>query len=183
MGRVFRPRFNSNHNFHNDKSHDNGKQNINWHAIREVRLIDENGQMVGIVNTQEALSMAREAGLDLVNISPNATPPVCKICDYGKYKYEQQKKQKNNKSVAKIKEIQLSINIDKNDLNIKLKKAVEFLQDKNSVRLVMQLKGRDMPRLETAMELMQNICERLKDFAKQIDEPKLTGRKIIALCR
>ena len=183
MGRVFKPRFNNNRSFNNDRARDNGKQNINWHAIREVRLIDENGQMVGIVNTQDALKMAREAELDLVNISPNAVPPVCKICDYGKYKYEQQKKQKNNKSATKIKEIQLSINIDKNDLNIKLKKAVEFLQDKNSVQLVMQLKGRDMPRLDTAMELMRSICERLKDFAKQIDEPKLAGRKIIAMCR
>ena len=86
MGRVLRPNFDRNAN----RRQDDGKQKVNWNAIREVRLIDENGDMVGVVPTSRALAMAREAELDLINISPNSVPPVCKICDYGKYKYEQQ---------------------------------------------------------------------------------------------
>ena len=92
-------------------------------------------------------------------------------------------KQKDNKSSTKQKEIQFTINIGANDLDIKLKKAIEFLQAKNSVQLVMQLKGRDMPRVNVAMELMQNICERLKPYSKQVEEPKMAGRKILAMCR
>ena len=125
MGRVYKP--SANLQFNRKKQDEKNK--TNWNLIREVRLIDENGGMVGIVPTSVALRHAEEAGLDLINISPNATPPVCKICDYGKYKYEQQKKQKrNNKNVKKNKEIQFSINIDKNDLEIKKKKAIKYLQ-------------------------------------------------------
>ena len=162
---------------------DNNKQRTNWYAIPEVRVIDENGKMIGVIETQQALQMARDAGLELINISPKVTPPVCRIYDYGKYKYEQQKKQKGNKTVSKLKEIQFTMHIGANDLDIKLKKAVEFLQAKNSVQLVMQLKGRDMPRMSVALELMKEICEKLKPNTKQIVEPKVTGRKIIALCR
>jgi len=179
VGRILRNNFDRNA----DRRQDDGKQKVNWNSIHEVRLIDENGEMVGIVSTSRALAMAREAELDLINISPNVTPPVCKICDYGKYKYEQKKKQKNNKSTTKQKEIQFTINIGDNDLEIKIKKAIEFLKDKNSVQLVMKLKGRDMQRVDYAMEVMNKICNRLKEYSKQIDEPKLTGRKIISLCR
>ena len=178
MGRIFRKSFNRQQDGANDE-----KQRFNWNSIREVRLINENGDMVGIVPTREALRMAQEANMDLINISPSTNPPVCKICDYGKYQYEKQKKQKSNKSSGKLKEIQFTINIGENDLNIKLKKAIEFLQDKNTVQLVMQLKGRDMPRVDVAMEVMQNICNKLKEYSKQIEEPKLTGRKIISMCR
>ena len=179
MGRVLNRGFDRNF-----QRRDDGKQKTNWFSIKEVRLIDENGDMVGIVPTQLALQQARDAGLELVNISPNAVPPVCKICDYGKYKYEQQKKQKgNNNNAKKTKEIQFTIHIEKNDLEIKLKKATEFLEDKNNVQLVMQLKGRDMPRVDFGLELMKTICERLKPYSKQIEEPKMTGRKIIAVCR
>ena len=178
MGRIFRKSGN-----HLQDNRFKDKRRENWDTIREVRLIDENGNMVGIVPTSQALLMAKEADMDLINISPNTTPPVCKICDYGKYQYEQQKKQKNNKTSGKLKEIQFTMNIGENDLNIKMKKAIEFLQDKNVVQLVMQLKGRDMPRVDTAMELMQSICTKLREYAKQVEEPKLTGRKIISMCR
>ena len=179
MGRVLRKGFDRNF-----QRKDDGKQKTNWFSIKEVRLIDENGDMVGVVPTQIALQKARDAGLELINISPKVIPPVCKICDYGKYKYEQQKKQKgNNVNNKKTKEIQFTIHIEKNDLEIKLKKAVEFLQDKNNVQLVMQLKGKDMPRVDFGMDLMKTICERLKEHSKQVEEPKLTGRKIIAVCR
>lgn len=179
MGRVLRPNFDRNAN----RRQDDGKQKVNWNAIREVRLIDENGDMVGVVPTSRALAMAREAELDLINISPNSNPPVCKICDYGKYQYEQKKKQKSNRSTTKLKEMQFTMNIGDNDLENKIKKIIEFLQDKNTVQLVMKLKGRDMARVDFAMEVMNKICERLKEYSKQIDEPKLTGRKIISLCR
>jgi translation initiation factor IF-3 len=149
----------------------------------EVRLIDENGTMVGIVPIQEAKRRAREAELQLVNISPNAVPPVCKICDYGKYKYELAKKSKNSKSVKKTKEIQFTMNIGKNDLDIKINKAKEFLEDKIAVQLVLQLKGRDMQRSDVAMELMKSVCETLKPFCKTIDAPKMNGKRIITMCR
>ena len=182
MGRIYRPNFNRIQK-DNSRFNNNNKYKFNWHNIREVRLIDQNGTMVGVVPTQQALQMAKDAELDLINISPNAVPPVCKIYDYGKYNYEKQKKQKDNKSSTKQKEIQFTINIGANDLDIKLKKAVEFLQAKNSVQLVMQLKGRDMPRVNVAMELMQNICDRLRPYSKQVEEPKMAGRKILAMCR
>lgn len=182
MGRIYKPNFNK-FQRDNDRFNNNNKYRFNWNNIREVRLIDQNGTMVGVVPTQQALQMAKEAGLDLINISPNATPPVCKIYDYGKYNYEKQKKQKDNKTSTKQKEIQFTINIGANDLEIKLKKAIEFLQAKNIVQLVMQLKGRDMPRIDTAMEIMMDICEKLRPYSKQIEEPKIAGRKILAMCR
>ena len=178
MGRIFRKGFDRSLKNDNDS-----RRKTDWNSIREVRLIDSNGDMVGIVPTRKALQMAEDAGLTLINISPNAVPPVCKICDYGKYKFDQQKKQKNNKSTAKQKEIQFTINIGENDLNIKLRKVIEFLREKNTVLLIMQLKGRDMPRIDTAMELMRSICSRLSEYAKQIDEPRLTGRKIVSVCK
>ncbi len=178
VGRIFKKSFSQDKNRHVDE-----RQKVNWNIINEVRLIDKNGTMVGIVPTSEALQMARDDGLELINISPNVTPPVCKICDYGKYLYTQQKKQKSNKSKPKIKEIQFSPRIGDNDLNIKLKKAVDFLEDNNTVQLVMQLKRQDMQRIDSAMELMQDICQRLKQHAKQVEEPKITGRKIISTCR
>ncbi len=177
MGRVFKKGFNQNQN-----RHQNEKQSVNWDAIKEVRLIDENGAMVGIVPTSEALKKAKEAELDLINISPNVMPPVCKICDYGKFKYEQQKKQKNNNSTLKVKEMQLTMHIDVNDLNVKLKKVIQFLHNKNAVKIVMHLKGRDIQRVDDAMIVMKDVCERLKGYAKRIDEPKITGRKIITMC-
>ncbi len=180
MGRIFRPRFNN--GTQDNARRDDGRRRVNWHAIPEVRVIDSEGKMIGIVETQQALQMARDAGLELINISPKATPPVCKIYDYGKYKYEQQKKQKGNRSTTKLKEIQFTMHIGANDLDIKLKKAIQFLEANNSVQLVMQLKGRDMPRIDVAMQLMQSICEKLESNAKQITEPKITGRKIIAMC-
>lgn len=169
--------------FYKYVSHRDAKHKFDWNNIAEVRLINENGEMVGVVSTKIALKMAEDAGLDLINISPNAVPPVCKIYDYGKYNYEKQKKQKDNRSTVKQKEIQFTINIGANDLEIKLKKAIEFLQARNSVQLVMQLKGKDMPRIGVAMDLMRTICDKLKPYSKQIEEPKITGRKILAMCR
>ncbi len=181
MGRVLR-KVSSSADFY-DKKKQKKENEFNWNSIPEVRLIDENGEMVGVVPTPMALRKAKEAGLELVNVSPKAVPPVCKICDYGKFKYEQQKKNKgNNKGGAgKLKEVQFSIGISENDIGIKLRKVIEFLTDKSRVQLVMQLKGRDMPRVDYAMEVMNDICRRLNGYYKTIEGPKLTGRKIIAL--
>ena len=183
MGRVLRKGVDKNTWLERKNREDKNK--TNWFSIPEVRLIDESGQMVGIVPTKVALQKAKEAELELVNISPKSVPPVCKICDYGKYKYEQQKKLKGNdkKVGGKIKEIQFSIGIEKNDLDIKIKKAIEFLEGRNSVQLVMQLKGRDLPRVNIALDIMKKICEELKKYSKFVEEPKLTGRKIISMCR
>ena len=181
VGRVLR-KVSSSADFF-DKKKQKRDNEFNWNTIPEVRLIDENGEMVGIVPTNLALRKAKEANLELVNVSPKAVPPVCKICDYGKFKYEQQKKNKGNhkSAVGKLKEVQFSIGISDNDIDIKLKKVIEFLSEKSRVQLVMQLKGRDMPRVDFAMEVMKNICGKINGYYKIIDGPKLTGRKIIAL--
>ena len=179
MGRIYKSGFGNNSNVRNN----NDKQKTNWYSIPEVRLIDEKGEMVGVVPTKRALQMAKELNLDLINVSPNSNPPVCKICDYGKYKYDQQKKQKGNKKITKLKEIQLTINIGENELEMKLKKAIEFLKNKQIVQIIMQLKGRDIQRIDSAMQTMNKIYERMKTISKQIDNPKVNGRKIILMCR
>ena len=125
---------------------------------REVRLIDENGEMKGIVSLSEALAMAEEADLDLVNISPNADPPVCKILDYGKYRYEQQKKEKNakkNQHVTEIKEIRLSASIEDHDIEVKSKAAMRFLQDGDKVKVSLRFRGREMGYTQLGYDAMQ----------------------------
>jgi translation initiation factor IF-3 len=137
--------------------------------------------MLGVLSIQEAQRIANEEGLDLVEVSPNANPPVCKITDFGKYKYELQKKQSANNHVKKTKEIQLNMNIGAHDLEIKVSHAIEFLKSSHNVRFVLKLKGREMQRTEQALIVMEKIGETLKEVSKVIDKPKIFGRKVIAL--
>ena len=148
---------------------------------KEVRLIDENGQMRGIVSIGEALSLAEQADLDLVNISPNADPPVCKILDYGKYRYEQQKKEKNarkNQHVTEIKEIRLSASIEDHDVEVKAKAATKFLQDGNKVKVSLRFRGREMGYTQLGYDAMNKFAEMVADYGVIEKAPKMEGRRM-----
>ena len=147
----------------------------------EVRLIDEEGVMVGIVSIDEALARAEEADLDLVNISPNADPPVCKILDYGKYRYEQQKKEKNakkNQHVTEIKEIRLSASIEDHDIEVKAKAATKFLQDGDKVKVSLRFRGRERDYTQLGYDAMERFAAMVADYGVIEKEPKMEGRRM-----
>ena len=148
---------------------------------KEVRLLDTDGTMLGIVPLKEALEKAAEANLDLVNISPNAAPPVCKIMDYGKYRYEQQKKEKEAKkkqSVTEVKELRLGVFIEEHDLATKAKMAAKFLADGDKVKANIRLRGREMGHVDTGMESLLAFCELLKDVSVIEKKPSQEGRNL-----
>ena len=151
---------------------------------REVRVISETGEQLGIMSSREALRLAQEAGLDLVKISPGAVPPVCKIMDYGKYKFEQAKKEKENRrnqKIVEIKEVQLSVTIDVGDLKVKARKATEFLQEGNKVKVTIRLRGRQMAHAHLGRDVMMNFYESIKEFAV-IEKPvNQEGRNLIMI--
>lgn len=154
------------------------------HRIRvpEVRLIDEKGNQVGIVRTEEALRMAKERGLDLLEISPTAKPPVCKILDYGKFKYEKKKKDheaKKKQTQAKVKEIQLSPNIDQHDLEYKSKNIRAFLENGDKAKVTIFFKGRQMAHTDLGMKVFDKVRQNLADIGTVESEPKIDGRKLI----
>ena len=146
---------------------------------KEVRLIGADGVMIGIVSSAEALRMAEEQGLDLAKISPNAVPPVCKILDYGKFRFDQLKKEKEakkNQRVVEIKEIRMSPGIDTNDLNTKMRSAVKFLKEGNRVKVTVRFRGREMAHTEIGEELLINFSEGCAEVANMDKKPKLEGR-------
>lgn len=150
----------------------------------KVRLVDENGQMVGIVSKAEALQMASAADLDLVEVSPNADPPVCKILDYGKYKYEAQKKKseaKKKQKVIEIKEIKIRPVIDENDYQVKMRSIRRFLDDGDKVKVTLRFRGREMSHQDLGMEVLQRIQDELKELVKVEQAPKLEGRQVILI--
>lgn len=148
----------------------------------EVRLVDAEGEMAGVVSTSEALRMAEEAGLDLVEVSPNATPPVCKILDFGKYKYEQQKKaseaRKKQKTVE-VKELKFRPTIEEHDFQVKLKNARKFIGAGNKVKFSMRFRGREMAHQDLGMEVMKRMKGELIDIAKVETEARMEGRQAI----
>lgn len=149
---------------------------------REVRLIDENGNMIGVVHLRDALARAEEAGLDLVEVSPTANPPVCKILDYGKFKYETQKKAaaaRKKQKVIEIKEIKMRPGIDDNDYSIKMKKVREFLDEGDKVKLTMRFRGRELAHQHIAMDVLERVKADVADLAKVEQMPKLEGRQMI----
>lgn len=153
-------------------------------AIRasEIRLIDQNGNMVGVVSVDEGIAMAERAGLDLVEVSPNAAPPVCKILDYGKYKYEQQKKAheaKKNQRVIHIKEVKLRPNIDKHDFEIKMRQVVKFLDAGDKVKVTLRFRGREMAHQELGMQLLDRVKETLADKIRIEHQPSFEGRQVV----
>lgn len=147
-----------------------------------IRLIDHTGAMIGVVSVPEAIRMAEQVGLDLVEISPTAKPPVCKILDYGKYKYEAQKKAheaRRKQKVIQIKEIKLRPTIDKHDLNIKLKHILEFIAEGDKVRIMLRFRGREMDHTEIGVQVLDRVQEALKDHAKIEQMPKMEGKQIV----
>lgn len=148
---------------------------------REVRLIGADGEQLGIVSSREAQKIADEAGLDLVKIAPNAKPPVCKVIDYGKYRYEQARKEKDAKKKQKtveLKEIRLSPNIEANDLNTKMNAAKKFLAKGNKVKITLRFRGREMAHMNESKHILDDIAENLSDVAVVEKAPKVEGRSI-----
>lgn len=148
---------------------------------REVRLIDSDGKQVGIVPLREALERAEERKLDLVNVAPNAKPPVCKIMDYGKYKYELAKKEKEAKKkqrVINVKEIRLTPNIEKHDLNVKAKRANQFLSNGDKVKVSVRFRGREMGHTEIGKVVLDDFAELTKDYGVIEKPAKLEGRNM-----
>ena len=149
---------------------------------REVRLINQNGDNVGIVSVMEALDMAREAGLDLLEISPQANPPVCKIMDYGKWKYEESKKQSEAKKAQKVvetKELKIRPNIDVHDFQVKIKAAERFIDDGNKVKFTVRFKGREITNQDSGIQLLNRIKAELGDKIKIDKEPAMEGRQMV----
>lgn len=147
-----------------------------------VRLVDQNGNMVGVVSTNEAIKMADLAGLDLVEISPGATPPVCKILDYGKYRYEAQKKAheaRKKQKVVQIKEIKLRPVIDKHDLEIKVRNIIGFLEEGDKVRISLRFRGREMDHQELGQQVLERVQQMLTDKCKIEQPPRVEGRQIV----
>jgi len=150
--------------------------------VREVRLIDENGKQLGIVPTIDAIRMARERDLDLVEVSPKATPPVCKIMDYGKYKYQLAKKAqeaKKKQTVIQIKEIKLGLKIEQHDLDFKIKHIREFLNEGNKVKVIVMFKGREILHVDMGEKLAQKIIDSIRDVGNLEQRQKFDGRNIV----
>ena len=149
---------------------------------REVRVISSNGEQLGIMSSKEAMKLAREADLDLVKIAPNAKPPVCKIVDYGKYRYElarREKEAKKKQRTMEVKEIRLSPNIDVNDLNTKANQARKFLSKGDRVKVSLRFRGRELAHINYSKQILDSFYEKLEDIAV-VDKPaKMEGRTMV----
>lgn len=146
-----------------------------------MRVIDKDGNQLGILSVSEALYKAEQSGLDLVEISPNAEPPVCKIVDYGKYRYQQTKKEKESKKTqhqVKVKEVKIKPNTDDHDLLTKLKHAKEFLTKGDKVRITCVFRGREMQHPEIGMQSVQRMIEDLSELSTPESEPKMLGKNL-----
>lgn len=147
----------------------------------KVRVINQHGEQAGIVTLSEALALAEDAGLDLVEIVPNSNPPVCKIINFGKYRYEQTKREKESKKSqhqVKVKEIKLKPNIDTHDFETKLKAARKFISEGNKVKVTCTFRGREMIHTEFGTKLIDEMCEKLDDVATAEFKPKLMGKTL-----
>jgi translation initiation factor IF-3 len=147
-----------------------------------VRLIDANGEMVGVVSLRDAFEAAMEADLDLVEIVPQADPPVCKILDYGKFRFEEQKKAneaRKKQKVIEIKELKLRPGIDDNDYEIKMRAAMRFLEEGDKVKVTMRFRGREMAHQDIGMKVLVRVRDQLENMAKVEQMPKLEGRQMI----
>ena len=150
--------------------------------VPEVRLTGLDGEMIGIVRTSQALAMAEEADVDLVEVAPNARPPVCRLMDYGKFRFEQAKREKEarkNQRVVEIKEIRLTPNIDIGDLNTKVKNACRFLQDGNKVKVSVRFRGREVTHASLGQDLLHRFAELCSECSTVEKQPKLEGRQML----
>ena len=144
-----------------------------------IRLVDPDGEMVGVLSAEEGLQMAIDAGLDLVEVSPNADPPVCKILDYGKFKYEQQKKRneaRKKQKVIEVKEIKMRPGIDEHDYQVKMRSMRRFLGDGDKVKVTIRFRGREMAHQELGMKVLDRVCGDLDELIKVEMVPQIEGR-------
>ncbi|AMV20309.1 translation initiation factor IF-3 [Planctomyces sp. SH-PL14] len=151
--------------------------------ITPVRVVNQSNDMVGVIPTVDALRMAYDAGLDLVEVAPTERPPVCRILDYGKFKYEQKKKSAKNTKThqVQIKEIRLRPKIGEHDIDFKVKHAREFLAEKDKVKLTIQFRGRENAHHDLGREVLKSMIEKLADVAKVESPPRMEGRSIMAV--
>jgi translation initiation factor IF-3 len=146
-----------------------------------VRLIGSDGDNVGVVSPEKALELSEDAGLDLVEISPNASPPVCKIMDYGKYKYEQQKKEseaRKNQKIIEVKEIKFRPGTDTHDYEVKMRSVTKFLENGDKVKITLRFRGREMAHQELGRELLERVATDIDGFGKIENIPKMEGRQM-----
>ncbi len=151
---------------------------------KEVRLIDQNGAQLGVMPTRRAMELAEEAQLDLVKIVPNALPPVCKLIDYDKHRFEQAKRERElrkNQKIVSLKEVQLSATIEENDVQTKAKSAIRFLQEGDKVKVSIRFRGRQITHSEIGMKVMADFIERTKEYCTVERRPLLDGRHMIMI--
>lgn len=147
----------------------------------EVRLIDQNGNNVGVVRTDRAIELAGQAELDLVEISPNSDPPVCKILDYGKYKYEEQKRKneaRKKQKTIEVKEIKFRPNIDQHDYDVKMRSMHKFIDEGDKVKVTLRFRGREMAHQELGLEVLQRVRQDMEEKAKVEQHPSMEGRQM-----
>lgn len=150
----------------------------------EIRLIGAEGENVGVVTPREAMAMAEEAGLDLVEISPNANPPVCKIMDYGKFKYAQQKREseaRKKQKVIEVKEVKFRPGTDKHDYDVKMKNVFKFLEKGDKVKVTLRFRGREMAHIDLGRELLERIAADVTEHGKVENMPKMEGRQMVMM--
>lgn len=148
---------------------------------RQIRLVDNDGEQVGVMPLKKGLSLAEKKGFDLVEVAPNAKPPVCKIMDYGKYKYEQAKKAKEakkNQNIMKTKEVQMSVKIEEHDFNVKARMAERFLKNKDKVKVRIRFRGREIAHKDLGYDLMNKLAERVEELGKS-SKAKMEGRHML----
>ena len=151
---------------------------------REVRLIGTDGEIIGIMSGREALKMAEEADTDLVEISPNATPPVCRLMDYGKFKYQEQKKAaeaRAKQKIIQVKEIKLRPGTDENDYQVKMRNIKRFIEDGDKIKVTLRFRGREMAHQEIGMRQLERIREELAEMVQVESMPKLEGRQMVMM--
>jgi translation initiation factor IF-3 len=164
------------------KDRDGGPRVNNEIDSRTIRLVDADGEMVGVVTLREGLEMAAEVGLDLVEVSPNAEPPVCKILDFGKFKYEAQKKKaeaRKKQKVIEVKEIKLRPGIDDNDYGVKMRAMRKFLEEGDKVKVTLRFRGREMAHQDLGVKVLDRVREELEDLGKVEQFPKMEGRQMV----
>jgi translation initiation factor IF-3 len=149
--------------------------------ISPIRVVSEEGEQLGIIPTEEALERARDAGLDLVEVAPNERPPVCRIMDYGKYKYDKNKKKNAGQSHTKTKEIRLRPKTGQEDIRTKIRQAEKFLQHKDKVQVSVLFRGREMAHIEEGRKVMETVIETLSEHGKVETAPQQHGRRIICM--
>ena len=149
---------------------------------REVRVVDQNGEQLGVMSGRDALALAEERQLDLVKIAPQARPPVCKLMDYGKYRFEQSKKEREfrkNQKVITVKEVRLSATIEDHDIDVKFKNAVKFLKDGNKVKVTIRFRGRQITHSDIGRQVMNEFADRIKEYGTVDKAPQMEGRSMI----